>query len=345
MGSVKDIKVIKKPQKDKTGIGQFIFSDRYSVFDWGEMPDHIIDKGKALCLIGSYFFEKFEELGYKTHYLGLVEDGKTKRLSELISSTNCMEFRLLRVLHPIKKESYYDYSIYKKERSNYLIPLEVIYRNYIPKGASLLKRLNNGKIKPEDIGLKKLPKPGERLKNPIIEASTKLEASDRYLDWKEAEEIAGLTWSEKEEIQRITLLVNKIITKETEYLGLINLDGKVEYGFDEFRNPVLVDVFGTPDECRFTYNELPLSKEIARIFYRKTSWYKETEIAKKQNRLNWKEIVRFSPPKLPDNVIELISQIYKSIANDITKRTWFASTPPLRDIMKKIEVLFYQEGI
>ena len=57
MGSVKDLKVIEKPTPDKMGVGRFHFSDRYSVFDWGEMPDHIDGKGAALCLMGAYSFE------------------------------------------------------------------------------------------------------------------------------------------------------------------------------------------------------------------------------------------------------------------------------------------------
>lgn len=39
MGSVKDLAVLKEPAGTETGTGRFIFSDRYSVFDWGEMPD------------------------------------------------------------------------------------------------------------------------------------------------------------------------------------------------------------------------------------------------------------------------------------------------------------------
>jgi len=35
MGSVKDLVVIEKTEKNKTGKAQFVFSDRYSVFDWG----------------------------------------------------------------------------------------------------------------------------------------------------------------------------------------------------------------------------------------------------------------------------------------------------------------------
>ena len=56
MGSVKDLEVIKQPTQEAMGIGRFHFSDRYSVFDWGEMPDHIGAKGAALCLDGCLLF-------------------------------------------------------------------------------------------------------------------------------------------------------------------------------------------------------------------------------------------------------------------------------------------------
>ena len=50
MGSVKDLQIIKKPTQEAMGVGRFLFSDRYSVFDWGEMPDHIEGKGAACVL-------------------------------------------------------------------------------------------------------------------------------------------------------------------------------------------------------------------------------------------------------------------------------------------------------
>jgi len=67
MGSVKDLEIITKPARDKMGVGRFRFSDRYSVFDWGEMPDLIEGKGAALCVMGAYCFERLEERGIKTH--------------------------------------------------------------------------------------------------------------------------------------------------------------------------------------------------------------------------------------------------------------------------------------
>ena len=39
----------------------FEYSDRYSIFDWGEMPDHIDQKGIALNRMGAAFFEYLEK--------------------------------------------------------------------------------------------------------------------------------------------------------------------------------------------------------------------------------------------------------------------------------------------
>jgi phosphoribosylaminoimidazole-succinocarboxamide synthase len=63
MGSVKDLEVLKEPGKNDARIGRFRFSDRYSVFDWGEMPDNIPGKGAAIAILGAYFFERLEEEG------------------------------------------------------------------------------------------------------------------------------------------------------------------------------------------------------------------------------------------------------------------------------------------
>ncbi len=335
MGSVKDLVVIKEAKENESGIAQFIFSDRYSVFDWGEMPNHIKDKGKALCIIGAYFFEKLGEMDIKTHYMGLVENGKVKTLDELNEAVNIMQFKLLRVLKPQLKNGNYDYSIYKKEKSNFLIPLEIIYRNALPAGSSVFRRLKEGSISLEDLGLSKMPQPGEKLEKPILDVSTKLEEIDRYISWGEAKEIAGLNEDEVEEMKKLVMEANKLISKEVSKAGLENEDGKVEFGFDERRQIIFVDVLGTPDECRFKIDNVPVSKEIARIFYRKTEWYEEVEKAKKRDRLNWKNFVS-PPPPLPTKLEKLLAWMYQACCNEITGRKWF-DVPKLREIVGEIK--------
>ena len=100
MGSVKDLQILKRPEGNKLGLGRFNFSDRYSVFDWGEMPDLIEGKGASLCMTSAYFFEKLEGEGIGSHFVGVVEDGKAKRLADLTSPQSIMEIRLVRVIRP-----------------------------------------------------------------------------------------------------------------------------------------------------------------------------------------------------------------------------------------------------
>ncbi|MBE3091401.1 MAG: phosphoribosylaminoimidazolesuccinocarboxamide synthase, partial [Candidatus Atribacteria bacterium] len=318
------------------GRGRFIFSDRYSVFDWGEMPDHIPNKGKSLCISAAYFFEKLESIGVRTHYFGLVEDNKTKKLSNLKRPADTMEVKLVRVLEPLQKGSTYDYSIYKTENNNFLIPLEIIYRKSLPEGSSVFKRLKEGNLKLEELGLAEMPLSGQTLDKPFLDVSTKLEASDRYLGWKEAKEIACLNNQEIAEIKRITLLINELIGQEANKIGLKYEDGKIEFGFDEDRNLVVVDVLGTLDECRFTFKGMPISKEIARLYYRKTPWFKELIDAKKKDELSWKDKVNLSPPTLPPRLKELISMAYGAFTNEITKKEWFGGILPIQEILREI---------
>ncbi|MEJ5167201.1 MAG: phosphoribosylaminoimidazolesuccinocarboxamide synthase, partial [Thermoanaerobaculia bacterium] len=293
MGSVKDLEIIQKPTKTRSGIGRFHFSDRYSVFDWGKMPDEIPNKGEALCLIGAYFFEKLQNLGILSHYRGVVEDGQVLETKFLKKPSSIMEIKLVRVIMPEKdREGNYYYSNLPNEEGNFLIPLEIIFRNCLPENSSFVQRIKEGKIMLSDYGLTQIPPATQILKNPILDFSTKLEPTDRYMREKEAFEISGLKEEEFEKLKEIALRVNNLITEEVKKLGLVHIDGKVEMALDSKRNIMLVDVLGTPDECRFFLEDFHLSKEVARVFYRKTEWFEEINLRKKEDRENWKEKVK-----------------------------------------------------
>ncbi|MDI6786323.1 MAG: phosphoribosylaminoimidazolesuccinocarboxamide synthase [bacterium] len=337
MGSVKDLQIIKNLTENSSGLARFIFSDRYSVFDWGEMPDHIYNKGCAIAILGGYFFEKLEERGILTQYIGLVEDGEVKKLSYIKNPVNTMEITLLNVIKPQVKETKYDYSEYQGKKGGFLIPLEIIYRNFLPEGSSVFKRFKKGDLMPEDLGLADLPTPGQKLDKPFIDVSTKLEITDRYLSWNEAKHISGLNDKEISNLKKLAININTFITNEFSKIGLINEDGKMEFGFDAKRNLMVIDVLGTLDECRLTYNGLPVSKEIARIYYRHTRWYQAVEEAKKADRHRWKEICKLSPQSLPEKLKKAISQIYCSCTNEITQKKWFKDIPPLKEVLKEVK--------
>lgn len=346
MGSVKDLKIIKEPTEDKMGVGQFVFSDRYSVFDWGEMPDKIPRKGEALCIQGAYFFEKLENQGIQTHYRGVVNQktGKVVQLEELEEPTNIMEIQVVRIVKPEYRDGKYDYSEVQREmeNGNILIPLEVIYRNTLPPGSSVFRRLEKGEITPEDLGLDHYPEPGEKLEKPIVDVSTKYEKQDRYISWKEAKEITDLRDEEIKKIKELTMKANDIITKEVGQIGLSNEDGKFEFALSPANDIIFVDVSGTMDECRFSYNGIPVSKEILRKYYRKTKWYQHVvnakDIAKKLGIGDWKICCSGWPRKAPKELISVVSRLYQAFTNELTSKEFF-KVDSLDEVVKDYEKL------
>ena len=343
MGSVKDLKIIEKPTSDKMGVGRFHFSDRYSVFDWGEMPDHIDGKGAALCLMGAYCFEWLETKGVETHYRGLVDNnGQVVTFENLTVPTSTMEVNIVNVYKPetreVKGKVVYDYSRYTPNLKNCLIPLEIIYRNGLPEGSSVFKRLAQGKITLKDLGLDHNPRPGERFTKPIFDVSTKLEEADRYVTWDEAKKIAGLTTHEVADVKAVLSKVDDAISRISSHAGLENEDGKIELAFNSDRRLMVVDVVGTLDECRFTYGGVHVSKEVARQFYKKTVWYSDVEEAKKtaetQGVKDWKALCKSQPPKLDAKLKTIISEMYMAAANELTDRKLF-DTPRLAEVIKK----------
>jgi len=333
---VKDLKIIKKPKKDKFGLGTFFFTDRYSVFDWGEMPDHIPDKGRSLCILSAFFFERLEEEGIKTHYNGLVYEDQVYRLDELDMPANKMEINLVRVIKPRfdPDMGLYDYSIFNREERNYLIPFEFIYRNKIAPESSFLKRFREGSIDLKEYGLDEI-KTDKRLKRPILDISTKLEKGDRYLRWQEARDLVKL---DVERIKNLVLSVIEIIDREVSAVDIENVDGKIELAYTPEKDLMVVDTVGTLDECRFVYNSLNLSKEAIRRYYISTDWKKDVDSARKEakekNVEDWKSLCRFEPDRLDETFRDIISDMYRSATNKITKRKIF-DVPDLNDVMKR----------
>jgi len=77
MTSVKEFRVDEPATADSLGRGRFVFTDAYSVFDWGQMPDAIPRKGASLCAMGAFNFELLEDEGIPTHYRGVADPAGT----------------------------------------------------------------------------------------------------------------------------------------------------------------------------------------------------------------------------------------------------------------------------
>lgn len=311
MGSVKDLTIKKPASEKKMGIGVFKFTDDYSVFDYGKMPDIIPGKGEALCRMAAYNFKELKTLGIESHFRKLV-------------SGNEMEVNLVRVLYPQKGEL-------TKGKRNYLVPLEVIFRNSLPEGSSVFKRLQSGQITYQQLGLSHMPKPGEHFEKPIMDVSTKLEETDRYLTWDEAREISALTQKQIDELKEISLKVNGFLCKKAESLGLEHADGKLEFGLTPENGLIVVDVVGTLDENRFLYNGFHLSKQVLRDYYKTTPWYTviEKEKAEGKGKGNYT-----MPPRLPKELLGIVSDMYKAVSVTWTgERTW--KVPSIEKIVEQ----------
>lgn len=91
------------------------------------------------------------------------------------------------------------------------------------------------------------------------------------------------------------------------------------------------------EECRFTYEELHVSKEVAREFYRKTECYRDVEEAKRKagdkGIKDWRNICRSKPPKLNQRLKKIISEMYMAAANELTNRKLFEA-PSLAEVIK-----------
>jgi len=344
MGSVKDLVIIEEPTETELGMGYFNFSDRYSVFDWGEMPDHVPLKGAALAVMGAASFELLEAAGIETHYLGLVEDGEIRRLGDLSGPSSTMAVKLTRVIHPNKLGKGYDYSFFKDNRGkidNYLVPLECIYRNALPLGSSMFGKLKDGRVSLAELGLTEQPNPGDWLPEPKYDFSTKLEESgDRFVKGDEPFEISGLTREQFNDLGQKIRQANQIITDRCSAIGLDNYDGKFEFMVYD-GNIVFVDVLGTPDESRFALGKLQVSKEVIRQWYKKNNsgWAYVVPFAKKVFKDEWKANMielGFEPVNLPEGFLKLVSDMYPACANAYSGLDLF-DVRPLPEIMVDLE--------
>jgi len=202
---------------------------------------------------------------------------------------------------------------------NYLIPLEWICRWYV--AGSLYDRVLEGKIQAESLGFSTGHKVvyGEQLPEPFLEVSTKLEKTDRLLKKEEALKISGLSSQEYEDAREVVLKIDEDIGRSVASRGLIHVDGKKELAFDDGRQIMVIDVYGTADEDRFwdmaSYEQgefVDLSKEYVRQYYRQTG-YKDQLYAARDACQSEPAI-----PALPSEVVQETSKIYIKLFEMIT---------------------------
>lgn len=269
----------------------FKFSDRYSVFDWGEMPDLLEGKGEALAHFTKTIYEKLAASGIKHHLL------------DLKTAANEIKVQPFQVVRDGS-------SLANKE--NVFIPLEVIFRMGYAKGSSLKKKMTSEKDW-LDAGFSRSYSELEMFDKPMIEFTTKLERFDRPLTHHEAMELSGLTSEEWNGLLNMTTSIANKLKAIFEEAGLTLWDGKIELAagnkIGANREIILVDSIG-PDELRLTKNGIQLSKEIIRQYYRQTKWYQDLDTVKEKYGVDFKEFIS-APPALPKEFKASVEEMYK----------------------------------
>ncbi|MCL2143533.1 MAG: phosphoribosylaminoimidazolesuccinocarboxamide synthase [Methanomassiliicoccaceae archaeon] len=276
---------------------EFVFSDNISVFD-KVIPSSIPNKGETLCRTAQYWFRLLDKNGIKGHLIEYLPPSRMR-----VKRFDIIE----------------DYDKISTKTANYLIPLEIICRHYA--AGSLMDRLRSGKVTASSLGFPEGHNVsyGEKLPRPYLETTTKLEAHDRELEEDEAKRIAGLTDDDYKKIMDTVLAIDGIIEKEAAKRGLIHVDGKKEFGYDEKRELIVIDTFGTLDEDRWwdaasyaSGKADELSKEFVRQHYRETGYHRELMEARE------KGLPEPPIPALPENVIKRVSDLYVSMFERIT---------------------------
>ncbi len=337
MTSVKEFHVEREPTATSPGEGAFVFTDAYSVFDWGRMPDTIPRKGASLCTMGAFNFELLESEGVTTHYRGVGEHARP--LAEVEDPPIRMTIDLVRVPELPHDGREYDYGAYHANAGgNYLIPLEIVFRNRVPEGSSLRHRSD-----PVDHGLsfEEWPDRAVELDEPIVEFSTKYEESDRYLDREEADDIAGN--ASVADLEAVAREVNRVVSERAQEGGFVHEDGKIEccYVDSEIR---VADVAGTFDENRFSYDGQEISKEVLRGYHNRTQseWVEAVASAKEEAKsrgvADWRSLCEHDPESLPREVIDLASEMYAAGTNAYTGEEWFAA-PPIESVVERVRTL------
>ncbi len=343
MTSVKDFRVEEPATAETLGRGSFRFTDDYSVFDWGKMPDEIPDKGASLCTMGAFNFELLEAAGVPTHYRGVIRDGEPLDVDTALDRGGApreMAIDLAQVPDlPFDEREGYDYGAYHEAAgSNYVVPLEVVFRNRVGAGSSLRSR-----TEPDEHGLDHgaWPEGAVDLPEAVVEFSTKYEAQDRYLDPTEADRIAGA--AELAELEALAREVNRVVTERATETGFVHQDGKVECVYHD-GDLLVADVVGTFDENRFSHDGQQVSKEVLRQYHKRTQpgWVEAVSAAKREAEerglADWKGLCDREPEPLENHVLGVARDLYCAGTNAYVGREVF-DAPTIDEAVASTEAL------
>lgn len=300
--STKNLTIVEPSTATRAGIGLFEYTDHYTVFHYGRMPDPIPGKGEATCRMAVFNFMMLEAAGVPTHFRRFI-------------APNRIEFDLVQVPDP-------DSGRPAPGTPSSLIPVQVLFRNAVPAGSSVHRRLAAGTLTLAQAGLQTAPAIGQMLEQPLLEYATMLEPVNRYVDRAEAQRLAGVTDERFRTIDDVTRQVNDILTAHAREVGLDHGDGKVEFLVTSDGGIAVADSPGTPDESRLMCNGVHCGKQVLR------DWYVAHQLEVPVNQLIADGVPRNQwpqPAQLPPAFLPVMSDLYRALSETWTgERLWGA---------------------
>ncbi len=353
-GSVKNLR---GPLPGKNEI-VFEFTDDFSVFDWGKMPDAIPGKGAALLALAAHLFR---ELSHPSSWRGFFKssDGaemfrtlprkfsdlapNLRRELESVGMRSCFRglypsakkpegllVERLELLPPAEvRESSgairFDYSQVGLKTPGALIPLEVVFRHGLTDKSSFFERNPGTSLKP-----------GHVFATPLIEFFTKLEPTDRFIPTEsEIFTVGRIDSATLLELELRSVFLSVWLKRECALRDLELIDGKFEWGLDRESRIMLADAIG-PDELRLVEKRrgfhvdpanptkpARLSKEFLREYYRGSAWFQELTELKKGGDLEpgWQHTVQAPVPLLPQEAVDRAVALYRSLERRFRPQT------------------------
>src|SRR3989344_3842850 len=193
------------------------------------LPEGVEIDNSPLVLMAAFNFERLEKYGVPSHYLGLVDEQGQMVRFEQVKALSVVPSRM-RGKYVNKLPISNDYASFQTPGvNNYMLPLEVIFRNELPPESSVWKRLERKELTFEDLGLPADFQKGSPLPHPLLDFSTKYESSDRYLRPDDAQRMAGLSDIQFGFLKSTASYLTRLLTDYAQERGFAHLDGKMEF--------------------------------------------------------------------------------------------------------------------
>jgi phosphoribosylaminoimidazole-succinocarboxamide synthase len=278
-----------------------VATDRISAFDF-ILDSEIPGKGEVLTSVTEFWLSKIsKELGIETHNLHSCCITDQKRQAQELP-----------VIPPVPAQ--FEGRAMVCERLE-MLPVECVVRGYLT-GSAYKEYLETGKYQEFELpaGLEDGANLTEILGAPIFTPAYKAELGDHDENITFAKMIEVIGEEYAQQLRDLSIKIFKYASEVSDAAGMTLVDTKFEFGIRLEEGPngwtptgevVLGDEVLTPDSSRYwNADKESFDKQYVR------NWLLEDS--------GWSPSSGEKPPKLPQNVIDKTSQLYKEVLSKLT---------------------------